>query len=124
MRILYAIQGTGNGHMARAHEVVPMLMEYGEVDLLVSGIQTELSLPWPVKYRLYGWGFIFGKQGGIDWAATIRRSRPVNFIKEICNLPVSPPPISLASSKLNNFMHYPVIVSDQQDLGELPFLLV
>ncbi|MGV8827720.1 MAG: glycosyltransferase family protein [Breznakibacter sp.] len=88
MRILYAIQGTGNGHMARAHEVVPMLMEYGEVDLLVSGIQTELSLPWPVKYRLYGWGFIFGKQGGIDWAATIRRSRPVNFIKEIFNLPV------------------------------------
>ncbi len=89
MRILYAIQGTGNGHMARAHEVVPMLMEYGQVDLLVSGIQTELSLPWPVKYRLYGWGFIFGKQGGIDWAATVRRSRPINFLKEIFNLPVS-----------------------------------
>lgn len=88
MRILYAIQGTGNGHMARAHEIVPLLMEYGEVDLLVSGIQTELSLPWPVKYRLYGWSFIFGKRGGVDWLATVRRSRPGNFMREVLSLPV------------------------------------
>lgn len=74
-----------------------MLMAYGHVDLLVSGIQTELSLPWPVKYRLYGWGFVFGKQGGVDWSATVRRSRPINFLKEICRLPVH---------------HYDLVISD------------
>jgi len=47
-----------------------------------------------------------------------------NEDKSKIKLSVSPPPISLVSSKLNNFMHYPAIVSDQQDLGELPFLLV
>ncbi len=88
MKILYAIQGTGNGHMARACEIVPLLKEYGQVDFLVSGIQTELSLPWLVKYRLYGWGFIFGKRGGIDWASTIRHSRPFSFFREVISLPV------------------------------------
>ncbi|MFM7329964.1 MAG: glycosyl transferase, partial [Bacteroidota bacterium] len=37
MRILYAIQGTGNGHLARAEEIIPILFSYGKVDLFVSG---------------------------------------------------------------------------------------
>jgi UDP:flavonoid glycosyltransferase YjiC (YdhE family) len=32
MKILYAIQGTGNGHIARAFDVIPHLKRHGEVD--------------------------------------------------------------------------------------------
>ncbi len=31
MKILYAIQGTGNGHVARAREIVPILQKHYDV---------------------------------------------------------------------------------------------
>ena len=34
MRILYAVQKTGNGHLARAQEIIPLLQIYGDVDIL------------------------------------------------------------------------------------------
>ena len=34
MKILYAIQGTGNGHVSRAREIIPVLMKKGQVDIL------------------------------------------------------------------------------------------
>jgi UDP:flavonoid glycosyltransferase YjiC (YdhE family) len=30
MKILYAIQGTGNGHVSRAREIIPIPKKYGE----------------------------------------------------------------------------------------------
>ncbi|MBN2813127.1 MAG: hypothetical protein JXQ80_03560, partial [Bacteroidales bacterium] len=66
MKILYAVQGTGNGHLSRAMEVIPLLQKRCETDILVSGYQTNLDLPFEVKYRLNGLSFIFGKKGGID----------------------------------------------------------
>ncbi len=45
MRILYAIQGTGNGHISRARDIIPYLQEKGAVDLLISGIQSDVDLP-------------------------------------------------------------------------------
>jgi predicted glycosyltransferase len=66
MKILYAVQGTGNGHLARATEIVPLLRKFGKTDVLVSGRSGELELPFPVKYRFYGLSFFFGKKGGID----------------------------------------------------------
>ena len=66
MRILYGIQGTGNGHVSRAREIIPHLSQYGELDLLVSGTQVDIQLPHPVKYRMRGLGYTFGKSGNID----------------------------------------------------------
>jgi uncharacterized protein (TIGR00661 family) len=88
MRILYAVQGTGNGHLSRAMEVLPALQNRGEVDVLVSGTQVELHLPVPVKYRLHGLSFIFGKKGGIDFAETWRSNRVRRFWNEVSDLPV------------------------------------
>ncbi|HXU28204.1 MAG TPA: glycosyl transferase, partial [Bacteroidia bacterium] len=70
MKILYAIQGTGNGHLSRAMEIIPAFMKRGDVDILLSGIQVDLTLPFPVKYRLNGLSFIFGKSGGVDFFRT------------------------------------------------------
>jgi UDP:flavonoid glycosyltransferase YjiC (YdhE family) len=49
MKILYAVQGTGNGHLSRAMDIVPLLRKKAEVDVLVSGIQGDLKLPFEVK---------------------------------------------------------------------------
>jgi len=88
MRILYAIQGTGNGHLSRAMDVIPCLMQHGEVDILISGIQSDLTLPYPIKYRLRGLSFIFGKSGGVDLWKTLVKSNVRKLIKEIRELPV------------------------------------
>lgn len=71
MKILYAIQGTGNGHIARARDIIPVLREYADTDILISGHQCELDLPWPVKFNLKGLGFTFGQKGGIDYKKNI-----------------------------------------------------
>ena len=81
MRILYAIQGTGNGHLSRAKDIYPELCKYGEVDVLISGIQSDVNVDFPVKYKLTGLSFIFGKTGGIDFLATIRKMRLFNLYK-------------------------------------------
>lgn len=88
MKILYAIQGTGNGHLSRAMDVIPCLMQHGEVDILVSGIQSDLTIPFPIKYKLRGLSFIFGKSGGVDLWKTLVSSNIRKLVKEIRELPV------------------------------------
>ncbi len=88
MKILYAIQGTGNGHLARATEIIPYLQEFGATDILVSGIQGDIRLPFEVKYKLYGFSFIFGKKGGVDIWKTITKARLFRLIKDIREIPV------------------------------------
>ncbi len=88
MKILYAIQGTGNGHISRARDIIPALRLHGEVDVLISGNESDVEPGHPVKYRLQGLGFIFGKDGGIDLLATYRRNKLSRFKEEINSLPV------------------------------------
>lgn len=88
MRILYAIQGTGNGHLARATEIVPMLKSMARTDVLVSGTQADLQVPFDVNYRFPGLSFIIGKNGGVDIWQTIKKMPIVQFLKDVRNLPV------------------------------------
>ncbi len=88
MKILYAIQGTGNGHLSRAMDVIPCLMQHGDVDILVSGIQSDLTIPFPIKYKFRGLSFIFGKSGGVDLWRTLVRSNIRKLVSEIKELPV------------------------------------
>lgn len=88
MKILYAIQGTGNGHLSRARDIIPLLQQKGELDILVSGIQADVDLPYPVKYTFKGLSFIFGKKGGIDLLATYQKGNLKRLYKEIKSLPV------------------------------------
>lgn len=88
MKILYAIQGTGNGHLSRARDIIPILQEKGTLDILVSGTEADVSLPYPVKYKLKGLSFVFGKKGGIDLLATYRKGSLISLYKEIKQLPI------------------------------------
>ena len=88
MKILYAIQGTGNGHLARATEIVPMLKSMADTDVLVSGTQADLKVPFQIDYQFSGLSFILGKTGGVDIWETAKKMPIVQFIKDIRNLPV------------------------------------
>ncbi|MGN0021225.1 MAG: glycosyltransferase family protein [Sphingobacterium hotanense] len=88
MKILYAVQGTGNGHLTRAIDVIPCLQAHGQVDVLVSGIQADIQLPFEVKYRYHGLSFIFGKSGGVDLWKTFMASTVRKFVKEVNSVPV------------------------------------
>jgi uncharacterized protein (TIGR00661 family) len=88
MKILYAIQGTGNGHVTRAMEIVPILKKKGKVDVLISGTESDIELPFEVKYKYKGLCFVFGKKGGIDVWNTYLKINSLRFLKEINSFPV------------------------------------
>jgi uncharacterized protein (TIGR00661 family) len=88
VKILYAIQGTGNGHLSRAIDIIPELKKHGSLDLFVSGAQAEIVLPYPVKYKSKGLSFYFGKSGGIDFLRTFQKNSSKDVIKEINSFPV------------------------------------
>lgn len=88
MKILYAVQGTGNGHITRAMEIIPYLEKKGELDILVSGIQSDIELPFEVKYKFHGLSFIFGKKGGVDFWKTFVKLNSIQLLREIKTLNV------------------------------------
>ncbi len=89
MKILYAVNGTGNGHITRAMEIIPLLKKKGEVDVLISGMASEIKLPFDVKYKLKGIGFVFGKKGGVDYWKSFVKMNSRNMLREIKQVPVN-----------------------------------
>jgi uncharacterized protein (TIGR00661 family) len=88
MKILYAIQGTGNGHISRAREIVPLLHKYGTLDVLISGTQADVTLLEHVKYQLHGFSFVFGKKGGVNHLETWQSMNLPRFIRDMNKLPL------------------------------------
>ncbi|MEM7008094.1 MAG: glycosyltransferase family protein [Thermodesulfobacteriota bacterium] len=88
MKILFGIQGTGNGHISRSREVLKYLSKQAEVDILISGLHHEVDLGFEIKYQRDGLGFMFGKKGGIDYWKSIRAISPYKLISDIYNLPI------------------------------------
>lgn len=89
MKILYAVQGTGNGHITRAMAIIPLLEKYATVDVLISGFSYNLSLPFKVTYQFKGMSFCFGKKGGIDYLETFKKNKLNRFLNEVKQLDLS-----------------------------------
>ena len=89
MKVLYAIQGTGNGHISRAGEIIPVLKNYCDVEILISGNYSDIHLEHQVSYRLKGLSFKFDGNGQIDIQATIKHLNFKRFSDEIRSLPVT-----------------------------------
>ena len=88
MKVLYALQGTGNGHVSRARDLVPALAKYYDVDVLISGTQSDIDLNYPIKFKRKGLSFVFGKTGGINIWKTIKQSSLFRFWRDIKAIPV------------------------------------
>ena len=88
MKILYAVQATGNGHISRAMELLPYLKQYGEVDIFLSGANSSLDLSFPIKYRSKGLSLFYTCKGKLDYTKTALALSPFRIRKEVKDLPV------------------------------------
>lgn len=88
MKILYAVQATGNGHISRAMELLPYLQHYGKVDLFLSGDNSTLALDAPVKYRSKGLSLYYNCTGGLDYLQILKGFQLSRLKREIRDLPV------------------------------------
>lgn len=89
MKVLYGIQATGNGHLGRAKELIPYFKKHFQLDVLLSGNNSQIELNSPVNYRLNGLTYTFGKNGGINWIDTLKRNNFNRFRKEVSSLDLS-----------------------------------
>ena len=88
MKIFYAVQATGNGHISRAMELLPHLQSYGTVDIFLSGANSSLVLDAPIKYRSNGLSLFYNCTGGLDYWKMMKGYQPFKLKKEIQELPV------------------------------------
>jgi uncharacterized protein (TIGR00661 family) len=89
MKIFYAVQATGNGHISRAREIIPLLSKYGEVDVFLSGNNYGLKNDLPVAYRSKGVSLHYDKSyGKVDLKKTLLSINIKKVIQEAFQLPV------------------------------------
>jgi uncharacterized protein (TIGR00661 family) len=85
MRFLYAVNGTGYGHVSRAKLLIAELKKHGVVDLLVSCEDRLLDFGCVAKYRFPGFHFEFSN-GRVDVLKCIRKNSILAFIKDMQSL--------------------------------------
>ncbi len=88
MKIFYAVQATGNGHIARAIELIPWLEKYGTVDVFLSGDNSSLNIDLPVRFKSKGISLHYTKTGGLDYVKMIKGFSAKRVWKEAKDLPV------------------------------------
>lgn len=88
MKIFYAVQATGNGHISRSMELLPHLQQHGQVDIFLSGNNSNLKLDAPIKYRSKGLSLYYTCGGGLNYWKIAKSINPIALRKEINDLPV------------------------------------
>ncbi len=88
MKIFYAVQATGNGHIARAIELMPYLKKMGQVDVFLSGSNSHLPAALPVVFKSKGMSLFYGNNGGLNYPKMLQSFSPFQIIREAAALPV------------------------------------
>jgi uncharacterized protein (TIGR00661 family) len=88
VKIFYAVQATGNGHIARAIELIPYLKNYGAVDVFLSGDNSSLNIDLPVRFKSKGVSLHYTKTGGLDYVKMLKGFSAKRVWKEAKDLPV------------------------------------
>lgn len=88
MKILYAVQATGNGHISRAMELMPYLKQYGRVDVFLSGSNSHLQANLPIVYRSKGVGLLYNANGALAYPKIVQQLNVSRLVKEVRQLPV------------------------------------
>lgn len=84
MKVLYGIQLTGNGHVTRSTQLIKSLIKNGfNVDIITSGNNSQISLPFKVKKHFQGISMYYNHKGGIDWKQTFKKANVKQFFKDI-----------------------------------------
>ena len=89
MKILYALQGTGNGHAARAREIIPLLEKLGDVDVFLAGDQSQVTVPGKRSKRSKGFTFVYNAKGGISILRTLLKNSLLRWMWEVLTIPLA-----------------------------------
>jgi len=108
MKILYAFQGTGNGHISRAMEIIPALQPFAKIDVLVSGTNSDLVLPSKIKYRYKGLSYQLSQNGGIDLYKSFKQAPLLSLFNDIRKVPID---------------HYDLVINDFEPITAWACLL-
>lgn len=100
MKILFGVQGTGNGHIQRDIEIIEHLQSFGEVEILLSGSESELVLPYPITYKKFGFSFV-SQAGTVDFFNSLKNLKIKRLAYDIKTLPLK---------------NYDIIVSDYEPI--------
>ena len=88
MKILYAIQTTGNGHLARAQSIIPRLKKVADLDIITSGPKNDFLLEEKPINHYNGLTFFYTDSGAVNWLKTIFLNNYPRFIKEVLSCPI------------------------------------
>ena len=89
MKILFGVQGTGNGHISRSRELVKKLKENGhDVEVIISGRKEEdlkeISIFEP--YRVMKGMTLVAQKGKLNYLDTMFQLDPVRLLSDIVTL--------------------------------------
>ncbi len=113
MKILYGVQGTGNGHISRSRHMAAHLRARGvEVTYLVSGRERERLFDMECFGNFeHRTGLTMTQQNGsVLLAETVLRSHPIEFVRDVRELDLTPydlvisdfEPVTAWAAKLSN----------------------
>ena len=89
MKIFYAIQANGNGHISRALQLNDHLKEYGEVDFFLSGNNAHLDYTIPIKFKSAGVNLFYKDKKGLDYYKTVKNICFNDLVKKAKSLPLN-----------------------------------
>ena len=128
MKILYAIQTTGNGHLARAQNIIPRIKEVAELEIITSGPKNDFLLEEkPIKH-FTGVTFFYTDNGSVNWLKTIFLNNYFKFFKEVLSCPVKKydlvindfEPVSAWSARFNNIKCFELTNQYSMSLRSVP----
>ncbi len=107
-RILYALNGTGSGHITRARELIPYFEKEFKVDILISGCNHIIDTKLDIKYRFKGFTFVINDNGKVSYLKSFFYNNIIRFIIDLFQFNIKKydlvisdfEPISAWSSKL------------------------
>ena len=107
-KILYALNGTGSGHITRARELIPYLKKEYEVDILISGCNYIINTKLDIKYRFKGFTFVINDNGKVSYLKSFFYNNIIRFVIDLFRFNIKKydlvisdfEPVSAWSSKL------------------------
>lgn len=88
MKIFYAVQATGNGHIARAIELLPYLRKHGKVDIFLSGNNAHLQGGLTPSFLSKGLSLHYANNGGLDYGKMVKQFALRRMLREAKSLPL------------------------------------
>ena len=101
-KVLYALNGTGSGHITRARQLVPYIKKKYDVDILISGKNHIIDSKLDVKYNFKGFTFIINKNGRVSYLKSLFGNNLFQFIFDLFRL---------------NLNQYDLIISDFEPIS-------